>query len=337
MSEPDYTVRAYRPDDREAVLALLERSLGPGPAGERTAAFFDWKHGRNPFGPSPALVADTGEGLIGLRALMRWRFAAGQRAVEALRAVDTATDPAHQGKGVFRRLTLAALEKVGDDAALVFNTPNADSLPGYLKFGWREVGRVGVDVAPTRPLRLARHTRRVASGRGDARPVPSELPRAAEVLADHTALAPLLAAQPADERLHTPRTHEFLRWRYAEAPGLDYRAVTLDGPQGLTGLAIGRLRRRGPLAELTLADALVRPGDNAGARRLLRRVARAGGDYAAAHLAGDAALRRAGRRAGYVPAPRQGLTLVANPLQDVEPDPTRRDSWRLALGDLEVF
>ncbi|MFD0350239.1 hypothetical protein ACFQ0M_37885 [Kitasatospora aburaviensis] len=53
----------------------------------------------------------------------------------------------------------------------------------------------------------------------------------------------------------------------------------------LTGLAVGRPRRRGPLAEFTLADVLVRPGDRDSAARLLRAAARESGcDHVATHL-----------------------------------------------------
>lgn len=335
---PDYTVRAYTPADRPQVLGLLARSLGPGPAGERSSEFFAWKHERNPFGPSFALVADAGGELIGFRAFMRWQFAAGERTATAVRAVDTATDPAHQRKGVFRRLTEAARDEVAGQAALVFNTPNDQSLPGYLRMGWEHVGRPPVAIRPARPVRVARHARQAAGAPGEAGGPASDLPPAGDVLADDAALRPLLDAQPRDGRLHTVRTPGYLRWRYADAPGLDYRAVALpDGGGGLAGLAIGRLRQRGPLAELSLAEALVRPGDRRAARRLLARVARAGGDYAVGSFDADATLRPARRRAGYLPAPGQGPTLVANPLQAVSPDPCDLRSWRLTLGDLEVF
>lgn len=338
MSAPDYTVRAYTPADRPQVLALLTRALGPGPAGERSAAFFAWKHEHNPFGPSLALVADAGGALIGFRAFMRWRFAVDGQPVEALRAVDTATDPAHQRRGVFRRLTEAALDEAASQAAFVFNTPNAESLPGYLRMGWGHVGRPRVAIRPARPVRVARHARRAAGAHGDARAVASALPHAGEVLADDAALEPLLDAQPEDERLHTVRTRAYLRWRYADAPGLDYRALALpDGAGGLAGLAIARLRERGPLTEVALADVLVRPGDRRAAGQLLARVGRAGGDYAVACLDHDAILRAARRRAGYLPAPGQGPSLVANRLRALSPDPRELRSWRLTLGDLEVF
>ena len=94
---------------------------------------------------------------IGLRAFMRWRFDATGQDVRAVRAVDTATHPDHQGRGIFSRLTSEAIDLLRGDTDLIFNTPNEKSLPGYLKLGWRIVGRAPVLLRIKRPLRLLRN------------------------------------------------------------------------------------------------------------------------------------------------------------------------------------
>jgi GNAT superfamily N-acetyltransferase len=72
--------------------------------------------------------------------------------INAVRAVDTATHPDWQGRGIFSRLTLGALDDLRDDGVdCVFNTPNDKSRPGYLKMGWQQVGKVPVSVRLTGP------------------------------------------------------------------------------------------------------------------------------------------------------------------------------------------
>ena len=82
------------------------------------------------------------------------------RSVEAVRAVDTATHPDYQGRGIFTRLTLRRSTSCAPTAStFVFNTPNDQSRPGYLKMGWHEVGRAPRSVRPrslSRRVRLAR-------------------------------------------------------------------------------------------------------------------------------------------------------------------------------------
>jgi GNAT superfamily N-acetyltransferase len=326
------TIRPFEIGDEAAVLALLEQTLGGGPAGRRPAEFFRWKHLDNPFGQSFMLLAEADGRIIGLRAFMRWRFTVGGRELAAVRAVDTATHPEYQGMGVFSRLTRAALEALAGQADLVFNTPNDASRPGYLKLGWREVGRVPVALRVRRPVRFARRLRRPAGQPGPRPPVHAET--AARLLAGEAEVASLLARQrPNPGRLSTPRDVSYLRWRYGAAPLLDYAGVAEEDAGGLRGLALFRVRPRGALWETTVAEVLVPDGDRRTARRLLAKVAKAA---AVDHLTLRGPVLTAAA-AGFLPAP-GGISFVVKPLRDgLEPDPTTLDAWALSLGDLEVF
>lgn len=328
-----------------AVLELLTASLAGGPTGERSAGFFAWKHRRNPFGESPGLVAEAPDGrLAGVRLFLRWQWQDGAgRVVRAVRPVDTATHPDFQGRGIFRTLTRRLLEQVDGEAELVFNTPNGNSLPGYLKMGWRELGRVPIALRVARPAAFARGARAALARRpGRVGPLRCELPTAAEWFGRPDARLPELLAEraradAADPRLKTVRTAEYLAWRYGAAPGLDYRVVTVERGGELVGLAFGRPRRRGPLAEFTLAELIVRPGDRAAAAGLLRAAAGAGCDHAATHLAPGTEAADAALRAGYLTAPRAGMTLAARTPGGPLPEGRSLTDWRFGLGDLEVF
>ena len=339
VGESLYTVRAYRDADERGAVGLLRESLGGGTDGVRAADLFRWKHLENPFGRSLMIVAEDGERIIGLRAFMRWGFRAGDRRVEAVRAVDTATHPEYQRKGVFSRLTRAALEELEGKADLVFNTPNQRSLPGYLKMGWRVVGRFPVSVRIRRPLRVASALVRSAPMR-DAVPgaPPSEAMTAARALEDPRVPELLDQVGAAPGRLATARDVEYLRWRYGSAPGLEYRAVVVEGGQELRGLAVFRLRRRRGRWEAAVAELLTPAGDREAALRLLRRVVRAAPvDYLISSFPAGSPAAGAARRAGFLRSP-MGPTFVVNPLRDpLEPPVTDRRSWWLSLGDLEVF
>ncbi|MPZ93386.1 MAG: GNAT family N-acetyltransferase [Propionibacteriales bacterium] len=347
-------VRALAETDEPAVVELLTTSLGGGPTGNRNAEFFAWKHKRNPFGISPGLVAVHDGRVVGVRLFMRWRLQAAAEHVSAVRAVDTATHPEFQGRGIFRRLTLELLDQL--DAAgqvdLVFNTPNTSSRPGYLKMGWQPVGTLPVRLSPVRPLRFVRGARGAAgspgpaapSGHGEVpmpgrRPLPQcPFPTAATVLRARSAEVQQLLRETAPSgRLHTPLSLRYLNWRYAEAPDLDYRFLTAESAGRIVGLAFGRLRRRGPLVEFTVGDLVVRDGDRGTARRLLRAARRSGADHVALHTTPGTEAHRAALVAGYPVLPRGGIALVANPRRPLAVSPVRPESWRLSLGDLEVF
>jgi hypothetical protein len=327
MTDDGLVIRAATPADLPGVLALLHDAMRRS-NDERFDALFRWKHVENAFGPSPAWVAVDGDRLAAVRYLMRWEFERGAQRLRAVRAVDTATHPDYQGRGLFTRLTLGALDDLKREGVdFVFNTPNSQSLPGYLKMGWSVVGRLRV---PSRPLSL-RGTVRMARGRVPADHFSTEsaigVP-ASDVLADEAAVAALLEAQPpARQQLRTALSVPVLRWRYG-GELLRYRAVTASN--GIDdGVAIVRVRRRGEAKELALAVVLAPDADRA--RAVVRRTLRAAkGEVDYAIAIGDRP------DALFAPIPRVGPTLTWRPVATDMPMPPL-DAWHLTLGDIELF
>ena len=333
-----YVVRPYEATDEDAVLGLLQVTLGAGPIGQRTSEFFRWKHLENPFGPSLMLVAAAGGEIIGLRAFMRWRFDAAGEEIRAVRAVDTATHPDHQGRGIFSKLTSDALDLLRADTDLIFNTPNDKSLPGYLKLGWRIVGRAPVLLRIKRPLHVMRHRSSVRhsavertvdrdrSGDQDASTVgwPSQLRQ-------------LVATNVLDPRLATARSPEYLEWRYGSSPLLHYGTELERAGDHVLAFAVVRSRPRGLLREMSIAELFVAPGRPEAGTRLLRRIVhRAEADHVACSFARGTPQRRSARRAGFLSIPK-GPLIVAFPLRPTAVDPSDSRSWALSLGDLEIF
>jgi GNAT superfamily N-acetyltransferase len=147
----DLVIRAAADNDIPAILDTLRAALGESPVLRRTPELWAWKHVLNPFGPSFVFVAVAGGGRIaGVRAMMRWRLVTPDGDVlTCVRPVDTATHPQYERRGIFRRLTMTALDAArAEGVHLVFNTPNDKSGPGYLRMGWEEVGQIGVLVRP---------------------------------------------------------------------------------------------------------------------------------------------------------------------------------------------
>ncbi|MGI9606331.1 MAG: GNAT family N-acetyltransferase [Acidimicrobiales bacterium] len=310
-------VRAAEPHDLDAVISVCERSLGwRDPEFDRS--LFLWKHLENAFGPSLMLVAELGETIVAVRTMMRWRFRDGAGEVRhAVRAVDTATAPEARGRGLFRSLTERAVEMLTDEGVhFVFNTPNEHSRPGYLRMGWVDAGRapVGVRVSGISAVRrLARN--RVAA---DKRSLVSDHGLDVDAIIDRVDLE-RLALRTGSDGLGTDHDRETLLWRYSQGP-IEYRAH----PIGDDGALIFRLRTRGALRELVVAERLG-DVDAASERAAIREVITAtGADHAlsGAGTAGTSTIRRIGPR------------LTLRPLASANPDP---DHLRWSMGDLELF
>lgn len=324
MPEPDVVIRPATTADRPAILELAADALGWA-AGEPHGELFAWKHDDNPFGASPMWVAESEGRLAGFRTFLRWRFVtASGSSVDAVRAVDTATAPSFQGRGIFTRLTLAALEDLRTEGvAFVFNTPNDQSRPGYLKMGWEQLGRVPVAVRVRSPSAAARMARARTPADKWSLPLTVGEP-AADGFTGEGARA-LLGRLPPPRGLTTARSPVFLAWRYGLAH-LAYRV--LADPAGLEhGAVVFRARRRGAATEVVVADELA-PTAAAG-RRLVRRVAElTGADYLIRTGRTDLASR-------FVTLPRQGPILTWRAVTARAPTPL--GEWQLALGDIELF
>lgn len=248
---------------------------------------------------------------------MRWELAdANGCPVKCVRAVDTATHPEFQGKGIFRSLTLAAVEEARSRGIdLIFNTPNEKSAPGYFKMGWREVGWL-------RPLIRPRIGPTAKSS-------PNGPPDLAQVL---PIAGPVLDLESPGDReffgLRTPRTTAYYQWRFAGHPAARYGWVASEREPGG---AVVRCGVRSGRTELTVSEL------TAGAD-CLRRIARKHhARYMAGVFGGGSPERRAALNAAMFPVPGVGLRLVANPLTELGVDIFDRTNWDLAMSDVELL
>lgn len=203
-------IRESRPEDLSSILYVLKASLGET-SSKKDKTVWEYKHVNNPFGKSLVLVAEENGQIVGVRAFMRWQWQLGSKSLSTFRAVDTATHPDYQGKGIFKKLTLKALEIASESGDhFVFNTPNPQSKPGYLKMGWEEVDRVKLNLIPVFPS-------------FNWKKVQKEINRL-EVDLDSLLLISR-TKKIRNNLLFTPKNKKFLNWRYIENPLQDYEII----------------------------------------------------------------------------------------------------------------
>ena len=319
----DVIVREATDADEPGILELLSASL-QWDRDERFESFFRWKHYESPFGPSPAWVALVGDRVVGFRVWLRWRFVQSGEQWEAVRAVDTATHPDFQGRGIFRRLTMQSIECLRErDVAHVFNTPNDNSRPGYLKMGWEQVGELPVVVRFRSPAAAVRAARSRASSSAERWSIPTELAQPAdEVLSDAGLIDEFIKARPDDGAIRTKVDAEFLRWRYGFGP-LHYRGVLTDG-----GLALFRLRRRGTGVECVVGNVLAT--SRRAEQALITTVAKESKADQMIRLSFAPVWWR-----GEFALPGGGPVLTWRAVNETRMPPLQ--AWDLTMGDIELF
>lgn len=187
--------------DRGEVLDALRDAFGD----TIDLDWFRWKHESGPWGVSRGWVARDADGLVGVRLLLPWEFRHANDSYRALRPCDTVTVPRARGMGVFTDLTKIAMAQVGTDTHFLFNTPNEQSRPGYLKMGFVDWATVIHRLSVLRPV--------------------------------ETKMGPVtLGTEARGDSMRTAMTEEFLDWRYRRCPEHHYELFGIqaeDRPNGI--------------------------------------------------------------------------------------------------------
>lgn len=237
-------VRQSTSADLPQIVALLKQSIGEVLT-PKTEAFFLWKHEKNPFGRSKVLLAIEDGRIVGLRAFMHWSWVSQKEHVTAVRAVDTATDPAFRGKGIFKKLTMQAVEECkAEGVGMIFNSPNPISMQGYLKMGWAQAGRLPLYVG-FGSLLPRFYSTEIITGFYNTFSVATAIDK----LDRNWSLEPGLF-------LHTPIHYHYLSWRYRDCPVARYGAVIEPGKFGF----IFRLKKLKRFMELRICEVWTEPG-----------------------------------------------------------------------------
>ena len=329
--------RSATPKDKHAIIDLLKKSLGESTI-PKSESLWNWKHEQNPFGPSYVLLAEDNNNVIGLRAFMQWQWQWKKQIYKAIRAVDTATHPDYQGKGIFKKLTLQQIETCKDEGVdFVFNTPNDQSKPGYLKMGWVEQGKLPLKFKVLRPVSLAY----------------KRLFEKSKSFENEDNSSPSQAWEPGIPDLITQGLHRtdqfssylspaYISWRYEKNPLFNYNYFTDHS----NFLIISRIKKHSFARELRIVEfILLKPESqfrkwNAEiGKQVLRFCKNNKIDFIAISGLQYSNFSNCLRWMGLIPVRAMGPSITLKDLNMYEKFPDVRDinNWNYSLGDLELF
>lgn len=310
-------IREATENDISEIVQVLKASLGEDQL-QLTEEVWRYKHIDNPFGKSIAFLAEENGEIIGVRAFMRWEWQQNSKVYSALRAVDTATHPHHQGKGIFKKLTLQAVDFAKSNGDhFIFNTPNEQSRPGYLKMGWDQVGKVNIGLKPSLSF------------------LKFKLPRSYKV-SKKTSISEIDDLCQKWNRnlekksgLFTLKSAKILKWRYEENPLQGYEVLAEKGYY-----LAAYLKTHGKIKEFRIAECIF--DEKMIGKRELQNIIKKLGSTFSFHLISFSPnlLILNGKKGGVGPI----LTLNALNLEYSEKTNFLNiKTWHNSLGDLELF
>lgn len=312
-------IRKATEKDIPAIVEVLKASLGESLV-KKSSRRWNFKHIDNPFGESVVLVAVEDGDIIGVRAFMRWQWQRGEKKFSCFRAVDTATHPQHQGKGIFKKLTLEAIDIAQDGGGdFIFNTPNEKSRPGYLKMGWEEVDRLKVTAFPTNPFHWLK------AGTRDVSIQKKASAQELEVLCNNWNEQKKL-----EQQLFTPKSPEYLGWRYENNPLQSYEVFSANGIY-----LAGYLKKHKYFNELRMAEIIYNdPAHKKEVKKVIEDWSRKFGAtvVSASGISGDLTILKLAGKFGPVMTVRK-LGLSDREYQAV----SNLGNYTYSLGDLELF
>ncbi|MBU5638119.1 GNAT family N-acetyltransferase [Geomonas sp. Red69] len=244
----DLIYRDYAPADFGNCLELLRT----GHTDEFDARRFGWLHLENLLAPSRIAVAECGDRIVGMYAVIRKKALFGDCSYVAGRDVDPVVHPDFRGKGVFSGLLKHGLESF-KDIDFYFNFANDLSRGGFIRNGWRQIGTLRDYVYQVGWTRLfSRQAALYLLSRCHYRAAKAE--PAVELEFEDLRDLPFSLSALSRCGFTVERSFGYLQWRYQRHPFNQYRYIGARADGRVTKVAIIRIDSRS--REFVLCDFL---------------------------------------------------------------------------------
>lgn len=172
-----------------------------------------------PAGKAKIVAVRENGRLLASNAMVPVHLATPQGRVIGWQSCDTATHPDARGKGLFKTCIMALREQIGE-GEIFFGYPNANSMPGFKKFGWQVRGVLDAYVALHPALSV--HSAIQPVSRFDAR------------------MEAYAATLVSSGKIAIERSADYLNWRYFAADISPYRAFVYAEGEHVRGHVVVR-------------------------------------------------------------------------------------------------
>ena len=259
-SNPDIVMTIWDPKDRCPVKQMIETLvLGLGNPQTKDDASFNWKHIDNPVGHTIfAFAIDTKKNLlISLIGVSPRYFWYNSKRYLCYEAVDASTRSEYGRMGLFSGLFRICLDTGGKRGGnYTYGFPNFNSIRGFLKLGFENIGEMSLLMKPRKYLKLgwtllAKRRSSLSSYE------PIYLANSANKFEKQymSGMADILSGdQHAANILYGDRDVELIRWRFFRRPGFTYFPVLVSGGFAIVNMGIRAGLREAKIIEVVLSN-----------------------------------------------------------------------------------
>lgn len=252
MKNEKLTVRLATSSDKDEILELLNEGFKHQ---QKTASkgrgddFWNWKYLNSAFGEAVLHVIEQDSEILAFGTLWPFEFKYEGQLLKAFQPCDTIVSKKARGKGLFRKLNEARKEYARSvKADFLFNFPNQNSLPGYLKMGWSLVDKLTWQVKVLKPLQVLKNSK------SDAQSVRIEVQK--KYALDSSQIQKALANNVESENLvELNATSSYYEYRYKNHPSRNYGLIEYV-ENGETAIAIFTLMQKENLKEMVVMEVI---------------------------------------------------------------------------------
>lgn len=252
MRDEQPTVRLATSSDKDEILELLNEGFKNQ---QKTASkgrdddFWNWKYLDSAFGEAVLHVIEQDNEILAFGTLWPFEFNYKGQLLRAFQPCDTIVSKKARGKGLFRKLNEARKQYAKNvNADFIFNFPNENSLPGYLKMGWSFVDKLTWQVKVLKPLQVLKNSK------SNAQSVRIEVQE--KYLLDINQIQKALTNNVESKNLFELNTTcPYYEYRYKNHPSRDYGLIEYV-ENGETAIAIFTLMQKKELKEMVVMEVI---------------------------------------------------------------------------------
>lgn len=241
-------VRVAEESDKYRVLELLNGVFNKQQRSEssiRDEEFWNWKYKKNIFGNAIIHVIENETDILAVGTMWPWEFKTRASVLKAFQLCDTVVSEKARGKGLFSKLNFARIEYAKENGAdLIYNFPNKNSLPGYLKMGWSFLGNLQWFIKVLKPINFFNYV--IDKNQAVKLKIPEHLKFTNQNLN-------LLPKNNFSSNIEVNKKNGYFEWRYKMHPSREYGIISVKNSRK-SAFSIFTLSMKNYAIEMIIVD-----------------------------------------------------------------------------------